>query len=97
MHTVLCTQQSLCQVGIGENIAHVRTQIQFGARNVKGQSIRLKYELEYTSKLQYSAFVFSTSALLFLLYQICICTASIKVRNCGLGPHADQTDEIVRI
>ena len=23
-------------------------------------------------------------------------TASIKVRNCGLGPHADQTDEMVR-
>ena len=28
---------------------------------------------------------------------IYIYTASVKVRNCGLGPHADQTDEIVRI
>ena len=24
-------------------------------------------------------------------------SASKKVRNCGLGPHADQTDEMVRI
>ena len=24
-------------------------------------------------------------------------TASIKVRNCELGPHADQTDEMIRI
>ena len=24
-------------------------------------------------------------------------TASVKVRNCGLSPHADQTDEMVRI
>ena len=26
-----------------------------------------------------------------------ISTASVKVRNCGLSPHADQTDEMVRI
>ena len=26
-----------------------------------------------------------------------ISTASIKARNCGLGPHADQTDDMVRI
>ena len=25
------------------------------------------------------------------------CSASIKVHNCGLGQHADQTDEMVRI
>ena len=28
---------------------------------------------------------------------VVIFTASVKVRNCGLSPHADQTDEMVRI